>query len=331
MWKIWVLLIIGLLLPLTSCGSVQVIGTTLTPIPTATPYPILTYALSGIIFFDYDGNGKKDEGEPPIEAALLTVGDNSDTSDINGSYFLDSLSDGKQSVYIRSPSQEPQSLFRYISISLQAFQTIDQPLLVSLNGDMRLDIGLMQGYLTLPYAPKTTIVVLSYDDLQGNNYDNRVRDWQGNTKMRLVHDGKDGFVYDYHCGIDYGMGENAELCDMDVYSAAPGKVVSISPVNEQGGGSVRLLHMDGRMTDYAHLEKIFVEINQSVQRGELLGTTYCSWNEPHLHFELMGMLGEGKLQWGFWRLPIYRDPLNSNSFSYWTKDNNPQFSSEYRP
>jgi len=95
------------------------------------------------------------------------------------------------------------------------------------------------------------------------------------------------------------------------------------------GGSVRLLHVDGRKTDYAHLGEIFVEIGQTVRRGTRLGTTFCNWDEPHLHFELMGREGEGRLQWGFWRLPIYRDPLDPDSLSYWTKDNDPQYAAEY--
>ena len=302
-----------------------------TPAPTATPTPIPTYTISGVVFFDYNGNGIRDKGEPPIEGAKITVDDQTTVSKADGFYILEGVHAGSWKLYVESPSQEPTTAFRYISLSLQAFQPIEEPLQLSVESDIRQDLGLMQGYLTLPFTPDTPIVVLSYTDLEGTDYDNVVRDWQGNTTMRLVHDGREGLVYDYHCGIDYGYGENAELCGMKVFAAAPGKVIALGPVEERGGGSVRLLHTDGRMTDYAHLGEIFVRVGQTVPRGALLGTTYCGWNEPHLHFELMGKKGEGRLQWGFWRLPIYRDPLNPSSLSYWTKDNDPQYASQYVP
>lgn len=299
------------------------------PIPTSTPTPIPTYTLSGIIFFDYNGNGIQDQGEPPIKGVPITVGSLGTTSGADGSYSLEGVPAGSQAVYVKSPTQETATAFRYISLSLEAFQPIEEPIRVTVKGDATLAIALMQGYLTLPFTSDTLITVISYTDLEGTDYDGVVRDWQGNTAMRLVHDGREGLVYDYHCGIDYGYGENAELCVMKVFAAAPGKVINLGPVEERAGGSVRLLHADGRMTDYAHLGEIFIEIGQAIPRGALLGTTYCGWNEPHLHFELMGKEGEGRLQWGFSRLPIYRDPLNPSSFSYWTKDNDPQYSTNY--
>lgn len=299
------------------------------PTDTPTPTPIPTYTLSGIVFFDYNGNGVQDEGEPPVEGAKVTVGDLATVSGADGSYVLENVPAGNRKVQVESPTQEPATAFRFISLSLEAFQPIEVPLRISMGGDKKQDLGLMQGYLTLPFIPGTPIIVLTYTDLKGTDYDNVVRDWQGNTAMRLVHDGREGLVYDYHCGIDYGYGGNAELCGMTVFAAAPGKIVALGPVEERGGGSVRLLHGDGRVTDYAHLGEIFVRTGQTVPRGALLGTTYCGWNEPHLHFELMGKEGEGRLQWDFWRLPIYRDPLDPSSLSYWIKDNDPQHTSQY--
>lgn len=55
-----------------------------TPEPTNTPTPIPTYALSGTVFFDYNGNGLRDEGEPPIEGAPIRVAGLSTTSGPDG-------------------------------------------------------------------------------------------------------------------------------------------------------------------------------------------------------------------------------------------------------
>jgi hypothetical protein len=307
---------------------------TAAPAPTNTPTPIPAYTLSGTVFFDYNGNGLRDGGEPAIEGVPISVAGLSTTSGPDGSYSITGVPAGTQQIYVESPTQEPATAFRYISLSLQAFQPVEEPIRLVVEADASQDIALMQGYLTLPYKAGIPICVISYLDLAGNSFDGTVRDWLGSTSLRTdTRSCSPGEVYDWHCGIDYAYGTDyAEFVAFGVYAAAPGTVDSIGPVDPQyKGGSVRVKHVDGRSADYAHLGEISVTRGQRVSRGDLLGRIWVEWDEPHLHFELMGLPGEGRLQWDFWRVDIYRDPTDPASVSYWTFDNNSQYSSQYTP
>jgi len=297
---------------------------TINPKPT-TPVPIPTKtveltSLYGRLFFDYNGNGVHDGKEPAVSNAKVQLKDDTGkviaeaVTNSSGDYKVEDVPTGSYRLHVHADEK-----FRYMCQSAEEFRTVTEDYDILLGKNSRMDVGLMEGFLTLPYKPGTPVCIISYFDLSGNSFDNVVRNWMGNTSQ----------VYDWHCGIDYGYGENTKLCGMEVYSAAPGEVIAIGPVNPPSGGSVRLLHSDGRKTDYAHLGKIFVKNGESVPRGRLLGTTYCDWDEPHLHFELMGKEGEGRLQWEFWRIDVYRDQTNPNSKSFWTVDNNPQYASQY--
>jgi hypothetical protein len=115
-----------------------------------TPTPIPTFTLSGIVFFDYNGNGIRDEGEPPIPGAKVQVGSLTATTGPDGSYTLKGVPRGKQQVRLSAPG------FRYISLSVEAFQPAERPVTVTVEGDVRRDWGLMHsssscwytGYLT---------------------------------------------------------------------------------------------------------------------------------------------------------------------------------------
>jgi murein DD-endopeptidase MepM/ murein hydrolase activator NlpD len=61
---------------------------------------------------------------------------------------------------------------------------------------------------------------------------------------------------------------------------------------------VNVLHEDGAISTYAHLDSIVVEEGQPVAAGELLGysgTSGCSTG-PHLHFQVMAGCDEGYCQ-----------------------------------
>jgi hypothetical protein len=104
-----------------------------TPPPTLTPIP--TFTLSGVVFFDYNGNGIRDEGEPPIPGAKVQVGSLTATTGPDGSYTLKGVPRGKQQVRLSAPG------FRYISLSVEAFQPAERPVTVTVEGDMRIGIG----------------------------------------------------------------------------------------------------------------------------------------------------------------------------------------------
>jgi hypothetical protein len=109
------------------------------------------FTLSGTVLFDHNGNGAQDAGEPPIPGASLRVGGLSATSAQDGTYNIQGIPAGNQPVRVSAAG------FRYHSLSLAAFQPIDQPVNVAVKGNTRHDLGLMQGFLTLPILQTTAL------------------------------------------------------------------------------------------------------------------------------------------------------------------------------
>lgn len=88
-----------------------------------------------------------------------------------------------------------------------------------------------------------------------------------------------------HTGVDY-------MADVGtpVRSAANGKVIKISTGWSGGYGNQILVdHGSGRVTRYAHLSNISVDVGQSVGQGEVIGYSGNTGRStgPHLHFELI--------------------------------------------
>ena len=119
-------------------------------VPTATaapPTPVPTYTVSGTVFFDYNGDGLRDEGEPPIEGVPIRVAGLSTTSGPDGRYSLAGVPAGRQRVQVESPTQETATAFRYMSSSVKAFQSIDEPIIVQVADDAE---PVSYTHLTLP-------------------------------------------------------------------------------------------------------------------------------------------------------------------------------------
>jgi len=164
---------------------------TASPTPTRTPPP--TYTLSGRVFFDYNGSGLQEESEPGIEGVPVFVdsvgGALHTTTAADGSYTIADVPPGAHQVYVQSPTQDPATAFRYINkflgwVDIPAYEmngvqvpaqhlpdaeirSINQPLDVKVNGSTRLDVALMQGFLTLPVAEGYPAFILGYFDLDG--------------------------------------------------------------------------------------------------------------------------------------------------------------------
>jgi murein DD-endopeptidase MepM/ murein hydrolase activator NlpD len=112
---------------------------------------------------------------------------------------------------------------------------------------------------------------------------------RGST-VRLAWPSEGGVVSDYgmrwgslHSGIDLGAGYGT-----DVVSVAGGTVITAG----WGGGygnEVEVSHGGGLVTKYAHLSKIYVDVGESVDRGETIGLVGSTGNStgPHLHFETL--------------------------------------------
>ncbi|PID84684.1 MAG: hypothetical protein CSA11_09330 [Chloroflexi bacterium] len=88
-----------------------------------------------------------------------------------------------------------------------------------------------------------------------------------------------------HEGIDIMAPSNSK-----VFAVAPGKIKWIwnNPQGHNYGNHVRIEHIDGYETIYAHLQEIFVEKGQHVEAGSLLGLADNTGNSfgSHLHITL---------------------------------------------
>lgn len=89
--------------------------------------------------------------------------------------------------------------------------------------------------------------------------------------------------YWYHPGIDI-----ANPAAPQVVAADSGRVVSAGWDNSGYGNMVMVDHGNGYRTRYAHLQKIYVVIGQSVARGAALGQMGSTGRSTgtHLHFEI---------------------------------------------
>jgi hypothetical protein len=273
------------------------------PTPTLTPMP--TFTLSGIIFFDYNGNGVHDAHEPPIPGATVQVGAFVATSGEDGSYTLQGVPQGQGQVKLAAEG------FRYISLSLEAFQAIEEPVELAVGGDVQRDLGLMEGFLTLPMPCGVEYQISNFFDHDSSRCPEGVdphdanrcpnfRDWKGGKQ-----------TYDGEGGMDFRISLNTP-----VLAAAPGIVIKID-YDDAAGNFVILDHSCGIVSRYHHLNTANISLHQRVKRGDVIAFSGQTGDasHPHVHFEIRVN-------------NIHRDPyrylLDPNSESYWTKDNDPQ-------
>lgn len=105
-----------------------------------------------------------------------------------------------------------------------------------------------------------------------------IKSWFGNRRSY------NGEPYNhFHTGVDYGVCAN-----LNVYAPAPGKVVFSGPLAIRGNATI-IDHGFGVYSGFWHQNKIFVELGQWVESGELIGeigTTGRSTG-PHLHWEVV--------------------------------------------
>ena len=92
-------------------------------------------------------------------------------------------------------------------------------------------------------------------------------------------------------------------CGKPVFAAAGGKVLKVKYGHNKGAGNyVRILHPNGLITHYGHLQKILVVLGQEVSQGEIIGLIGHSGKTIpagpagcHLHFGLYSSEGKPPL------------------------------------
>lgn len=88
---------------------------------------------------------------------------------------------------------------------------------------------------------------------------------------------------DYHAGVDF-----AAVIGTPIYSTGAG-IISFSGNKGGYGKVIEITHMDGKVTRYAHCNKLLVETGEVVQQGDIIAEVGSTGNStgPHLHYEVL--------------------------------------------
>lgn len=90
---------------------------------------------------------------------------------------------------------------------------------------------------------------------------------------------------EFHTGLDF-----AALKGTYVVASDPGVVINVVRNNDKSGlgNYVEMSHPNGVTSKYGHLDRVLVNQNQRLNRGEILGTVGSTGRStgPHLHFEV---------------------------------------------
>jgi len=190
-------------------------------------------------------------------------------------------------------------------VALQGIGAVATPGLRSIAVHGQLDDG-------TPFAHRQSVRVLggdyNYVRINARKATARKR-WQGkfgvpipsgyDTPYPLYGDRRsfNGSAYNfYHSGIDY----STWAFDVDIFAAAPGKVVYTGKDSLIYGGVTMIDHGWGVYTVYAHQAEILVQAGQQVEKGQVIGKVGNTGRStgPHLHWEVwVGGIAVDPLDW----------------------------------
>jgi hypothetical protein len=299
-------------------------------------------SLQGRLFFDYNGNDKQDGEEPAVVGALVQLKDDAGKvvadglTDSSGDYKLEDIKAGFYRLYVGVDHFSDKRL-SYMCTSPDEFRAVTDDYRLSIREGTLMDVGLMEGFLTLPLVLNTTYKVGRYYDWDPAI--GHVKWWNGKAYNWTNAQGKG--ADDNHTGTDFDAREGAQ-----VVAPAPGTILSAGVGPNPESLAIDVQHDLGFKTSYNHLSKTLVSAGQRVSRGQtigLVGSTGTFYS--HLHFELYQPWSEGPVifdpyrptfttaedQSGCWALKgreqywLHLSPDNNpNLMNYWTKDNDPR-------
>jgi len=120
----------------------------------------------------------------------------------------------------------------------------------------------------------------------------------------------------FHWGIDYPARKGTP-----VYATASGIVEKADDNDGNYGKVIKINHLNGYQSLYAHLDQIDVDMNEDIKRGDLIGTVGNTGRATgnHLHYEITYM--EKRINPNIFRTPLKQAPdekisglLNYRSF-----------------
>jgi len=165
-------------------------------------------SVHGRLFFDYNGNGVQDAGEPAVQGASVQLKDSTGMiiaealTDSSGDYALEDVRTGAYRLHVEGDEK-----FHYMCRSTDLLTAVSGGYDVLLDRSQTADIGLMEGFLTLPFHRGKVSRIEDYVDLDPRP--NHIRDWKGGDQ-----------TYDGHRGTDFIADKGTEIL-----AAAPGRVV----------------------------------------------------------------------------------------------------------
>jgi len=113
------------------------------------------------LFFDFNGNGKQDAEEPAVAGTLVELRNNVGVviaqalSDSSGHYRLEDARTGSYSIHVRADLFSDKK-FRYMCRSAEEVTQIAKGYNVILSEpSSQMNIGLIEGFLTLPFRKGT--------------------------------------------------------------------------------------------------------------------------------------------------------------------------------
>ncbi|OQY86732.1 MAG: hypothetical protein B6D40_00815 [Anaerolineae bacterium UTCFX3] len=109
-----------------------------------------------------------------------------------------------------------------------------------------------------------------------------VTEWFGTPRTYTFNGDEFGY---FHSGVDYGV--CSETNPLDIFAAAPGKVVFTGLLNIRGNATI-IDNGWGVYTVYGHQSEIRVVVGQDVQAGDIIGQIGSTGHVtgPHLHWEM---------------------------------------------
>jgi murein DD-endopeptidase MepM/ murein hydrolase activator NlpD len=277
-----------------------------TSVSTTVSSPTQLAFLEGRLFFDYNGNGIQDPEEPAVPTAkvsLIGPAKFEAVTDSAGDYKIEDIPSGTYQYTIQTDKR-----FRYVCTSAREFRTINDISVSLTHQPEKIDIGLMEGFLTMPLARGIAYRVNAYFDEGGDT------NWMGQPNGDPGHEGTD-------LGVPIGT---------PVFAAAPGVVKYI---DDWGPTGIFVIvshdsYAPNMSTLYAHLSKADVTEGRVVERGDRIGLSGedKAHPGPHLHFELdFGFHGSPNRASRYTPTDPFKSQWNPNYIGYWTKENDPQY------
>jgi len=261
----------------------QTVGSELTTSMSSTATAVTSTKTTDLqlrLFHDYHGDGVQQPDEPSLRNLTMEILGSGYRATINadsdGVYWAREIPIGAKYMLVFDDQQ-----FRYLALPNGDFVRTEDYSFVISSDERSLDLGLMEGFLTLPARPSAHFDI------------DRFYDHDPDPQKYLWWNGVAGYDKELrrgyapnHPGIDYYMAEGNPLP-----SPAPGTVDSVG--EDEGGKYIFIRHTNDLKTSCGHISSAVVKEGDLIARGQIIALSGKSGkntelaNYPHNHFQLI--------------------------------------------